>query len=155
MRGAIGYVEYAYAKQNKLAARASCRTRPASSSQPDDETFQAAAAGADWKSAPGIGVVLTDQPGAAELADHRRRPSSCCRRSRTKPQTRREVLKFFDWAFKNGDAMADELDYVPLPDAVVKQIRAAWKGATRTPRASRCYLQAMLPVGSGMSAVLR
>ena len=123
--GAIGYVEYAYAKQNKLAV-AKMTNRGGTAVAPGDETFAAAAAGADWSKAPGMYMVLTDQPGknawpmtgASFILMHK---------VQDKPDNAKEVLKFFDWAFKNGRQMADELDYVPMPDAVVGLIQAAWK----------------------------
>jgi phosphate transport system substrate-binding protein len=126
--GAIGYVEYAYAKQNKLAY-GQVQNKAGHFVSPDDETFKSAAAGADWKSVPGMGVVLTDQPGdkswpitgASFILVHAKQD---------KPDSGREVLKFFEWSFKNGQKMAAELDYVPMPDAVVKEITAAWKGVT-------------------------
>jgi phosphate transport system substrate-binding protein len=128
INGAIGYVEYAYAKQNKLS-HGQVQNKAGKFVQPDDTTFKAAAAGADWKSVPGMGVVLTDQPGADSwpitgasfILIHGKQQ---------KPETAREVLKFFEWAFKNGQKMADELDYVPMPDSVVKDIQAAWKSIT-------------------------
>ena len=128
INGAIGYVEYAYAKQNKLP-HGQVQNKSGKFVQPDDLTFKAAAAGADWKSVPGMGVVLTDQAGdsswpitgASFILVHQKQE---------KPETGREVLKFFDWAFKNGQKMADELDYVPMPEAVVKQIQASWKSVT-------------------------
>jgi len=123
--GSIGYVEYAYAKQNKLAY-AQMVNREGQVVGPSDETFKAAAAGADWNSVPGMGVILTDQPGrqswpitgASFILIHR---------VQDKPDIGKEVLKFFDWAFENGDKMALALDYVPIPDPVVQQIKAAWK----------------------------
>ena len=123
--GAIGYVEYAYAKQNKLA-HAMMVNRDGQVVAPNDESFKAAAAGADWASAPGMGVILTDQPGKASW------PITgasfiLLHKTQAKPDQAREVLKFFDWSFKNGAKMADELDYVPMPDAVVKQIQSVWK----------------------------
>jgi len=126
--GAIGYVEYAYAKQNKLA-HGQVQNKAGKFVQPDDETFKAAAAGADWKSVPGMGVVLTDQAGekswpvtgASFILIHAKQE---------KPENAREVLKFFDWSFRNGQKMAAELDYVPMPEPVVKEIQAAWKGVT-------------------------
>jgi phosphate transport system substrate-binding protein len=126
--GAIGYVEYAYAKQNKLA-HGQVQNKSGKYVQPDDVTFKAAAAGADWKSVPGMGVVLTDQggdqswpiTGASFILVHAKQE---------KPENGREVLRFFEWSFKNGGKMADELDYVPMPDAVVKEIQAAWKNVT-------------------------
>ena len=94
--------------------------------QPDDATFQAAAAFADWKGAPGFYQVLTEQPGkdswpitgASFILLHAKAD---------KPQTTAEVLKFFDWALKNGQAMAAELDYVPMPAPVVQLIADAWR----------------------------
>jgi len=126
--GAIGYVEYAYAKQNKLA-HGQVQNKSGKFVEPDDENFKAAAANADWKSAPGMGVVLTDQAGdkawpitgASFILVHAKQE---------KPDAGREVLKFFNWAYKNGGHMAQELDYVPMPDPVVKQIEASWKGVT-------------------------
>ena len=125
INGAIGYVEYAYAKQNKLA-HGQVRNRSGKFVQPDDETFKAAASGADWNSVPGMGVLLTDQPGdkswpitGASFILMHAKPAN--------PQSSREVLAFFDWAYRNGRKMAEDLDYVPMPDPVVQQIRAAWK----------------------------
>jgi phosphate transport system substrate-binding protein len=128
INGAIGYVEYAYAKQNKLA-HGQVQNKSGKFVQPDDTTFKAAAAGADWKSVPGMSVVLTDQAGdqswpitgASFILVHAKQE---------KPDSGREVLKFFDWSFKNGEKMADELDYVPMPEPVVKQIQASWKTVT-------------------------
>ena len=128
INGALGYVEYAYAKQNKLA-HGQLQNQAGQFVQPDDETFKAAAAGADWSSVPGMGVVLTHQPGAKSwpvtgasfILIHARQ---------ARPDAGREVLKFFEWSFRNGQAMAAELDYVPMPEPVVKQIQAAWKGVT-------------------------
>ena len=125
INGAIGYVEYAYAKQNKLA-HGQVQNKAGKYVQPDDDTFKAAAAGADWKSVPGMGVVLTDQAGDASwpitgasfILMHAKQE---------KPEAGREVLKFFDWSFKNGGKMAAELDYVPMPEPVVQQIQSAWK----------------------------
>ena len=126
--GSIGYVEYAYAKQNKLAYTM-LQNRSGKFVEPDDETFKAAAANADWKSVPGMGVVLTDQQGdkawpitgASFILLHAKQE---------KAEAGREVLKFFEWAYRNGGAMAQELDYVPMPEPVVKQIQGAWKGVT-------------------------
>jgi len=125
IKGAIGYVEYAYAKRNKMAHGA-VQNKEGHFAQPDDDSFQAAAAYADWKNAPGFYQILTDQPGktswpitgASFILMHQKQD---------KPQTAVEVLKFFDWALKNGQKMAAELDYVPMPDGVVKVIADAWK----------------------------
>ena len=123
--GAIGYVEYAYAKQNKLAF-ALLSNRDGKFVMPDDDAFKAAAAGADWSKAPGMYLILTDQPGAKSW------PITgasfiLMHKVQEKPETGKEVLKFFDWSFKNGSQMAAELDYVPMPDAVVKLIQSQWK----------------------------
>jgi phosphate transport system substrate-binding protein len=123
--GSIGYVEYAYAKQNKLAV-AQLANKDGTYVLPDDDTFKAAAAGADWAKAPGMYLILTDQPGkqswpmtgASFILMHK---------VQDKPDNAREVLKFFDWSFQHGDQMASDLDYVPMPDAVVKLIQADWK----------------------------
>lgn len=128
INGAIGYVEYAYAKQNKLA-HVQVRNKAGKFVQPDDATFKAAASGANWKSAPGMGVVLTDQAGDASW------PITgasfiLLHAKQEKPEAGREVLKFFGWAFRNGQKMAEDLDYVPMPDAVVKEIEASWKAVT-------------------------
>jgi phosphate transport system substrate-binding protein len=135
--GAIGYVEYAYAKQNKLAV-ASMMNREGASVAPNDETFAAAAAGADWSKAPGMYLVLTDQAGkrswpmtgASFILMHK---------VQEKPDTAKEVLKFFDWSFKNGGKMADELDYVPMPDPVVKLIQSGWKSNLKDPSGKPLY----------------
>ena len=125
LNGSIGYVEYAYAKQNKLAV-AQMQNRDRQWVLPDDLTFKAAAAGAEWTKTPGMGVILTDQPGKATW------PMSgasfiLMHVKQDKPDQGRAVIRFFDWAFKNGAAMADELDYVPIPDAVIPHIQTQWK----------------------------
>lgn len=121
--GSIGYVEYAYAKQNKLA-HASMQNAAGNYVNPDDETFRAAAAGADWTKAA-FYEILTNQPGK-ESWPITGATFILVPKSPEKPQQVAEVLKFFNWAFANGDKLALELDYVPLPDAVVKQIQSAW-----------------------------
>ena len=125
IKGSMGYVEYAYAKKNRMA-HAQVKNRDGLFVQPDDSAFQAAAAGADWKGTPGFGVVLTDQPGKASW------PIAGASfilmyAKQDKPQNAVEVMKFFDWSFRNGGAMAEELDYVPIPDALAKQIADTWK----------------------------
>ena len=125
INGALGYVEYAYAKQNKLTA-GMMRNKAGKFVSPDDNSFKAAAAGAEWAKTPGMGVILTEQPGdgswpvtgASFILIHK---------AQDKPAAGREVLKFFEWSFANGQKMADELDYVPMPDPVVKVIQAEWK----------------------------
>ncbi len=125
---AIGYVESAYAKQNKLS-HALIENRAGKFPQPDEKAFQAAAASADWKSAPGFGIALTNQPGddawpitAATFILVHRQPADAAKAA--------DVLKFFDWAYKNGDKLAADLDYVALPDSVVALVHEEWKGIT-------------------------
>ena len=135
--GAIGYVEYAYAKQNKVSV-ARMTNRDGNAVAPGDDTFAAAAAGADWSKAPGMYLVLTDQPGKASW------PMTgasfiLMHKQQDKPENAKEVLKFFDWSFKNGAKMADELDYVPMPDPVVKLIRAAWKSQLKDAAGKSLY----------------
>jgi phosphate transport system substrate-binding protein len=128
INGSLGYVEYAYAKQNKLSY-GQMQNKAGKFVFPVDGAFKAAAAGADWKAVPGMGVVLTDQPGEAAW------PITgasfiLLHAKQDKPETGKEVLKFFEWSFRNGQKMAEELDYVPMPEPVVKQIEATWKGVT-------------------------
>lgn len=135
--GSIGYVEYAYAKQNKLS-HAQMINRDGQAVAPSDDSFKAAAAGADWSSAPGMGVVLTDQPGKASW------PITgasfiLIHKVQDKPENAKEVLRFFDWSFKNGAKMADELDYVPMPDPVVKLIQSVWKSQIRDSAGKSLY----------------
>jgi phosphate transport system substrate-binding protein len=121
---AIGYVEYAYAKQNNIPY-AQLQNKDGQFVSPDDTAFQAAAANANWNSAPGFGISLTSQPGAQAW------PITAptfilVPKAPEKPEQVAEALKFFDWAYKNGDKLAAELDYVPLPDNVVEQVRKSW-----------------------------
>lgn len=128
--GAIGYVEYAYAKQNKLA-HVSMQNAAGAYVQPDDSSFKAAAAGAEWTKAA-FYEILTDKAGkeswpitgATFILVHK---------ASEKPQQTAEVLKFFDWAYKSGDKLALDLDYVPLPDSVVKQVQSAWAATIKDP----------------------
>jgi phosphate transport system substrate-binding protein len=125
VKGAIGYVEYAYAKKNNIT-HAQLQNRDGQFVQPDDETFKAAAANADWAKTPGMALVLTDQAGknawpvtgASFILMHKTQDDA---------GKAREVLKFFDWAFREGGAMAAELDYVALPAPVVKLVQEGWK----------------------------
>ena len=129
IKGSIGYVEYAYAKKNKMTYT-QVQNKEGQFITPDDETFQAAAAYADWKAAPGFYQILTDQPGKTSW------PITgasfiLLQAKQDKPQNAAEVMKFFDWAFKNGQAMAGDLDYVSLPDTVTKEIAVAWKAQVK------------------------
>ncbi|HEY6863745.1 MAG TPA: phosphate ABC transporter substrate-binding protein PstS [Burkholderiales bacterium] len=125
IKGSIGYVEYAYAKQNRMTF-AMLRNRDGEFVAPSDKSFQAAAAGADWKNARGFYEILTDEPGKASwpitgatfILMHKAQADGA---------KAKQVLKFFEWAYQNGDRMALELDYVPMPDEVVKLIQSAWK----------------------------
>ena len=125
IKGAIGYVEYAYAKQNKMAYTL-LQNRDGVFVAPNDKTFQSAAAGADWKNAPGFYEILTDEPGknswpitgATFILMHKAQADG---------DKAKDVLKFFSWAYQNGDQMALELDYIPMPDEVVKLVQSAWK----------------------------
>jgi phosphate transport system substrate-binding protein len=122
--GAIGYVEYAYAKQNKMAY-AKMLNKDGKIVAPDGSTFQAAAANADWSSVPGYGVILANQPGA----DSWPITAATFILVYAKPKNADDVksaLKFFDWAYKNGSDMALELDYVPMPAAVVEMVEKTW-----------------------------
>jgi len=123
--GAIGYVEYAYAKQNKMNYSL-LANKEGIYNQPDAKAFQAAAANADWKAAPGYYLLLTDQPGkdswpitGASFILMHKKPE--------KPENSKQVLAFFDWSYKNGQKLADELDYMPMPDPVVKLVEETWK----------------------------
>jgi phosphate transport system substrate-binding protein len=123
-KGAIGYVEYAYAKQNQMSYTKMIN-KDGKTVAPVISAFQAAAAGADWSSAPGMGVVLTDEPGAESWPITN--PTFILIHKKPKDVAAvKDALKFFDWAYANGDKAAEELDYVPLPDSVVAQIKKSW-----------------------------
>jgi phosphate transport system substrate-binding protein len=123
--GAIGYVEYAYAKQNKMTY-VKMTNAEGKTVEPNSKAFQAAAAGADWAKAPGYYLVLTNQPGAeswpitgASFILVYKQPDD--------PEAVKTALEFFDWAYTSGDKLADDLDYVPIPDTVVDLVKATWK----------------------------
>jgi phosphate transport system substrate-binding protein len=123
-KGSIGYVEYAYALQNKLTYTKMIN-KSGKSVTPTSETFQAAAKNADWKSQPGFGVILANQPGdqswpitAPTWILMYKQPQD--------PAASANALKFFAWAYKNGDKMAEELHYIPMPDNVVKDVEQTW-----------------------------
>ena len=122
IKGSIGYVEYAYAKKNNMT-HLKLQNKAGNFVDPDDRTFAAAADGADWFSVPGMGLSIVDQKhpqawpvSSASFIIMYREPKN--------KETSREVLKFFDWAFRNGKEMALELDYVPLPDSLTADIRS-------------------------------
>jgi phosphate transport system substrate-binding protein len=123
--GAIGYIEYAFAQQNKLTYTL-LRNHDGEYVAPDSKSFQAAAANADWAKAPGFYLLLTDQPGkdswpitgASFILMHKQQ---------TKPDNARAVLNFFDWAYRNGGQLAEQLDYVPMPQSVINAAEQSWK----------------------------
>ena len=122
--GAIGYVEYAYAKQNKLTY-ADMINKDGKKVEPTAKAFSAAAANADWHSQPGYGVILANQPGAESWP----MTSATWILVYKKPDDAAatgEALKFFAWSYAKGDDMAAGLDYVPMPDAVVKSVEEMW-----------------------------
>ncbi|PNU20260.1 phosphate ABC transporter substrate-binding protein PstS [Geothermobacter hydrogeniphilus] len=125
VKGSIGYVEYAYALQNKMN-HVLLKNSDGNYVAPTSETFQAAAAGADWANAKGYYMVLTNQPGenswpitgASFILMYK---------NQVKPETARAVLSFFDWCYKNGGEIANNLDYVPMPAKVVDMVEATWR----------------------------
>lgn len=129
IKGAIGYVEYAYAKRNKMI-HVAMRNKEGQFVQPDDDAFQAAAAFADWKGAPGFYQILTEQPGKTSWPITGASFILIYAKA-DKPQSTVEVMKFFDWALKSGQKMAAELDYVPMPENVVKMITDDWRAQVK------------------------
>jgi phosphate transport system substrate-binding protein len=123
-KGSIGYVEYAYAKQNKLTT-VGMINKDGKTVEPNSASFQAAAASAKWDRANGFYVILTDQGGAtswpiagATFILIHKQPKD--------PAAAAEALKFFAWAYAKGDKMAEELDYVPMPKNVIAEIEQVW-----------------------------
>ncbi|MBI1886949.1 MAG: phosphate ABC transporter substrate-binding protein PstS [Nitrosomonadales bacterium] len=129
IKGSIGYVEYAYALQNRMNT-VQMKNRDGNFVEPGETSFKAAAGNANWEAAPGFYEILTDEPGkdswpisgATFILMHKMQEDAA---------TAREVLKFFDWAYANGGKLASELDYVPLPENVQNLIRKAWKDQIR------------------------
>jgi phosphate transport system substrate-binding protein len=137
-KGAIGYVEYAYALQNKMTS-IDMMNADGKKVAPDSASFQAAAGNADWAHSDSYYVILTDQPGAttwpiagATFILMYKQP--------TDPAAAAEALKFFSWAYAKGDKAAEALDYVPLPDAVVKQIEKTWATEIKTADGKPVYM---------------
>ena len=125
-KGSIGYVEYAYARQNKMTYTKMVN-KDGKTVAPTAEAFQAAAANADWNSAPGFGLILANQPGAESW------PMTAATfilmpKQPPDPVAAAEALKFFDWAYTKGDKTAEELGYVPMPQKVVEDIEKVWAG---------------------------
>ncbi len=125
IKGSIGYVEYAYALQNKMA-HVQLKNQDGNFVHPDITTFQAAAANADWSHSAGFYTVLTDQPGkeswpitgASFILLHKQQSD---------PAKGKAILEFFDWAYHHGESMAEKLDYVPIPAAVVDLVEQNWR----------------------------
>jgi phosphate transport system substrate-binding protein len=129
-KNSIGYVEYAYAKQNKLTYTAMVN-KGGKTVQPTVEAFQAAASNADWANAPGYYVILTDQPGDKSW------PVTAStfilmHKDATDKAASQEAIKFFKWSFANGGKMAEELDYIPMPEPVVKLIEKTWSSEIKS-----------------------
>jgi phosphate transport system substrate-binding protein len=124
-KNSIGYVEYAYALQNKMTY-AQLRNQSGKFVKPNTASFQAAAANANWKDAPGFYMVLTDQPGkdswpitgASFILVYKNQKQT---------DTAKDVLKFFDWSYHHGGKLAEELDYVPMPSQVVSLVEKTWQ----------------------------
>jgi phosphate transport system substrate-binding protein len=140
-KGAIGYVEYSYAKQSKLAT-VSMINKEGKAVEPSSASFGAAAANVKWDKEDGFYLILTDQPGAASW------PITSAtfvfvHKEPKDPIAVGEALKFFAWAHAKGDKMAEELDYVPLPKNVVAEIEKVW--ASKIKDASGKPLYALAP----------
>lgn len=125
IKGSIGYVEFAYAKQNKMNFT-QLQNKDGVFVAPTEDNFKAAAANAQWDKAPGFYEILTDEPGksswpitgATFILMHK---------TQATPAQATAVLKFFEWAYTSGDTMALDMDYIPMPDSVVKLIQNSWK----------------------------
>ncbi|MEO6340532.1 MAG: phosphate ABC transporter substrate-binding protein PstS [Caulobacteraceae bacterium] len=135
--GSIGYVEYAYALQNKMAYTL-LQNKAGAYVEPTAANFAAAAAKADWTHAPGYYMILVDQAGpttwpivgATFILVYKQQADAAAGQN---------VLKFFDWAYKNGDAAAAKLDYIPLPESVKNQVRATWLAQVKGPNGQAVY----------------
>jgi len=142
IKGSIGYVEYAYALQNKMTY-AEMKNQAGKFVKPDSASFQAAAANADWANTPGFSLMLTDQlgndswpiSGATFILVYKKQD---------KADAAQEVLKFFDWAYRHGDKMAEELDYVPMPASVTKLVEDTWKKEIRDAAGNPVWTDGMI-----------
>lgn len=142
LNGSIGYVEYAYALQNKMSY-ALMQNSAGNFVKPESASFQAAAAGADWTNTPGFNLMLTNQPGAKSW------PITGATfilvyKKQDKPEVAKEVLKFFDWAYHHGDKMALDLDYIPMPESVVKLVEQTWKNNIKDSKGKAIWTDAMI-----------
>jgi phosphate transport system substrate-binding protein len=140
-RGSIGYVEYAYALQNKLTYTRMIN-KDGKTVAPTSESFQAAAANANWSSQPGYGVILANQPGekswpmtAATWILVYKKPKD--------PAVVAQALKFFAWAYEHGGKMAEELHYVPMPASVVRDIEKMWTAEITDPNGKPVFVASM------------
>lgn len=129
IKGSIGYIEYAYALQNDMSW-VKMKNKSGSTVEPKIKTFQSAASHADWSNAPGFYMVLTNEPGEKSW------PITAASyilmsKKQDDVKTAQAVLKFYNWGYKHGGQMAKKLDYVPLPDGLVKQIRKKWSNQIR------------------------
>jgi phosphate transport system substrate-binding protein len=141
-KGSIGYVEYAYALQNKLIFTKMVN-KDGKAVAPTSAAFQAAAANADWSSAPGYGVILANQAGAeswpmtaATFILIPKKPDDAAAVS--------EALKFFAWAYAKGDKMAEELDYVPMPKKIVAEIEKVWASEIKDSNGKALYTESAM-----------
>jgi phosphate transport system substrate-binding protein len=141
-KGSIGYVEYAYALQNKLIYT-KMMNKDGKAVAPTSGAFQAAAVNADWSSAPGYGVILANQSGAeswpmtaATFILIPKKPDDAAAVS--------EALKFFGWAYAKGDKMAEELDYVPMPKKVVAEIEKVWASEIKDSSGKALYAESAM-----------
>jgi phosphate transport system substrate-binding protein len=129
-KNSIGYVEYAYAKQNKLTYTGLVN-KAGKSVQPTNEGFQAAASNADWAHAPGYYLILTDQPGDKSWPIVASTFILLHKDAADKAATQ-DALKFFKFSFEKGAKMAEDLDYIPMPDAVIQQIQKTWSSEIKS-----------------------
>jgi phosphate transport system substrate-binding protein len=137
-KGSIGYVEYAYAKQNKLTFT-SMVNKAGKTVAPTMDAFQAAAANADWNSQPGYGVILANQAGdmswpitASTWVLLYKKPADA--------KLTEEALKFFAWSYSKGQAMAKDLDYIPMPEKVVTDIEGMWAAEVKGSDGKSLYM---------------
>jgi phosphate transport system substrate-binding protein len=136
-KGAIGYVEYAYAKQNKLV-HTKMINKDGKTLEPSLATFQAGAASANWSSVPGFGVILANQAGAESW------PMTATTwiliyKKPQDPAAAGEALKFFAWSYDKGGKMAEELDYVPMPKGVVESVEKTWASEVKDASGKAIY----------------
>jgi phosphate transport system substrate-binding protein len=138
-KGSIGYVEYAYALQNKLVYT-KMLNKDGKIVAPTSAAFQAAAANADWNSVPGYGVILANQPGAESwpltaatfILIHKQPDDAAAAGA---------ALKFFAWAYGKGDKMAQELDYVPMPTKVIDEVQKMWASQIKDASGNALYTE--------------